>query len=167
MASDQFINQSSSKTSLGSLVESPPPSFLTHQHSVPAAHPRPLADKLKTAKNLRDVSEILADFPGTFIESFLDAPLSPLTPTNSIFFPETQSIPSSPTNPLPLLNPPIANMNNDPATQHARMLLRNDTTVPKWDESHPRELPQYFKKLEYLFADCGITDDSQKKEYVF
>ncbi|KNZ72417.1 hypothetical protein J132_03383 [Termitomyces sp. J132] len=41
----------------------------------------------------------------------------------------------------------------------------NDTTVPKWDESRPRELPQYFKELEYLFADCSITDDTQKKEY--
>ncbi|KNZ80378.1 hypothetical protein J132_06115 [Termitomyces sp. J132] len=41
----------------------------------------------------------------------------------------------------------------------------NDTTAPKWDESCPRELPQYFKELEYLFADCGITDNTQKKEY--
>ncbi|KAG5719437.1 hypothetical protein E4T56_gene20664 [Termitomyces sp. T112] len=48
---------------------------------------------------------------------------------------------------------------------HARMPPHNDTTVPKWDESRPRELPQYFKELEYLFADCGITDDTQKKEY--
>ncbi|KAG5349391.1 hypothetical protein C0989_004219 [Termitomyces sp. Mn162] len=45
------------------------------------------------------------------------------------------------------------------------MPLRNDTTVPKWDESRPRELPQYFKELEYLFADCGIADNMQKKEY--
>ncbi|KNZ78769.1 hypothetical protein J132_09907 [Termitomyces sp. J132] len=45
------------------------------------------------------------------------------------------------------------------------MPLRNDTTAPKWDESRPRELPQYFKELEYLFADCGITDDTQKKQY--
>ncbi|KAG5735649.1 hypothetical protein E4T56_gene6950 [Termitomyces sp. T112] len=110
-------------------------------------------------------SKILADFPGAFIKSFLDAPLSPLTPTDSIFFPEAQSIPSSPTNPLPSLNPTIANMNNDPATQHARMPPCNNTTVPKWDESHPRELPQYFKELEYLFADCSIADDTQKKEY--
>ncbi|KAG5330762.1 hypothetical protein C0989_006722, partial [Termitomyces sp. Mn162] len=135
-------------------------------HSSPAAHPRPLANKLKTTKNLHDVSKILADFPGAFIKSFLDAPLSPLTLTNSIFFPEAQSIPSSPTNPLPLLNPTIANMNNDPTAWHARMPPRNDTTAPKWDESRPRELPQYFKELEYLFADCGITDDTQKKEYV-
>ncbi|KAG5331647.1 hypothetical protein C0989_007740, partial [Termitomyces sp. Mn162] len=134
-------------------------------HSLPAACPQPLADKLKTAKNLCDISKILADFPGAFIESFLDAPLSPLTPTNSIFFPEAQSIPSSPTNPLPLLNLTIANMNNNPATQHARMPPCNDTTAPKWDESRPRELPQYFKELEYLFADCGIADDTQKKEY--
>ncbi|KAG5330327.1 hypothetical protein C0989_008948, partial [Termitomyces sp. Mn162] len=56
-------------------------------------------------------------------------------------------------------------MNNDPTTQHARMLPCNDTTAPKWDESRPRELPQYFKELEYLFTDCGIADDTQKKEY--
>ncbi|KAG5349660.1 hypothetical protein C0989_002492 [Termitomyces sp. Mn162] len=153
------------KHRLENLVESPPPSFLTPQHSLPATCPQPLANELKTTKNLHDVSEILANFPGTFIKSFLDAPLSPLTLTNSIFFPEAQSIPSSPTNPLPLLNPTIANMNNDPTAQRARMLPHNDTTVPKWDESHPRELPQYFKELEYLFADCSITDDTQKKEY--
>ncbi|KNZ81434.1 hypothetical protein J132_00541 [Termitomyces sp. J132] len=41
----------------------------------------------------------------------------------------------------------------------------NNTTAPKWDESRPRELPQHFKELEYLFADCGITDNTQKKEY--
>ncbi|KAG5728601.1 hypothetical protein E4T56_gene1987 [Termitomyces sp. T112] len=153
------------KCHLENLVESPPPSFLTPQHSSPAARPRPLANKLKTAKNLRDISKILADFPSTFIKSFLDTPLSPLTPTDSIFFPEAQSIPSSPTNPLPLLNLTIANMNNDPAAWRARMLPCNDTTAPKWDESHPRELPQYFKELEYLFADCSIADDNQKKEY--
>ncbi|KAG5331198.1 hypothetical protein C0989_008323 [Termitomyces sp. Mn162] len=56
-------------------------------------------------------------------------------------------------------------MNNDPTTWHARMPPCNDTTAPKWDESCPRELPQYFKELEYLFADCGITDNTQKKEY--
>ncbi|KNZ78150.1 hypothetical protein J132_01675 [Termitomyces sp. J132] len=130
-----------------------------------ATHPRPLADELEAAKNLRDVSNILADFLGAFIESFLDAPLSPLTLTDSFFFSEAQSIPSLPTNPLPLLNLTIANMNNDPAARHAGMLPHNDTTAPKWDESHSRELPQYFKELEYLFADCGIADDMQKKEY--
>ncbi|KAG5329012.1 hypothetical protein C0989_010255, partial [Termitomyces sp. Mn162] len=56
-------------------------------------------------------------------------------------------------------------MNNDPVARRARMPPRNDTTAPKWDESRPRELPQYFKELEYLFADCGIADDTQKKEY--
>ncbi|KAG5329659.1 hypothetical protein C0989_009440, partial [Termitomyces sp. Mn162] len=45
------------------------------------------------------------------------------------------------------------------------MLPCNDTTAPKWDESRPRELPQYFKELEYLFADCGIADNMEKKEY--
>ncbi|KAG5716072.1 hypothetical protein E4T56_gene10785 [Termitomyces sp. T112] len=57
-------------------------------------------------------------------------------------------------------------MNNDPVAQHARMLPGNDTTAPKWDESRPKELPQYFKELEYLFADCGTADNTQKKEYV-
>ncbi|KAG5719400.1 hypothetical protein E4T56_gene13465 [Termitomyces sp. T112] len=56
-------------------------------------------------------------------------------------------------------------MNNDPIARRARMPPCNNTTAPKWDESRPRELPQYFKKLEYLFADCGIADDTQKKEY--
>ncbi|KAG5332030.1 hypothetical protein C0989_007409 [Termitomyces sp. Mn162] len=56
-------------------------------------------------------------------------------------------------------------MNNNPAAWHARMPPHNNTTVPKWNESRLRELPQYFKELEYLFADCGITDDTQKKEY--
>ncbi|KAG5724825.1 hypothetical protein E4T56_gene12636 [Termitomyces sp. T112] len=56
-------------------------------------------------------------------------------------------------------------MNNNPTTWHARMPLHNDTTVPKWDESRPRELPQYFKELKYLFTNCSITDDTQKKEY--
>ncbi|KAG5348842.1 hypothetical protein C0989_007828 [Termitomyces sp. Mn162] len=56
-------------------------------------------------------------------------------------------------------------MNNNPTAWHARMLPRNDTTAPKWDESRPRELLQYFKELEYLFADCGIADNTQKKEY--
>ncbi|KNZ72423.1 hypothetical protein J132_03389 [Termitomyces sp. J132] len=45
------------------------------------------------------------------------------------------------------------------------MPLHNDTTAPKWDENCPRELPQYFKELEYPFADYGIADDTQKKEY--
>ncbi|KAG5717885.1 hypothetical protein E4T56_gene1438 [Termitomyces sp. T112] len=153
------------KRRLENLIESPQSFLLTPQHSLPALCPRPLADEFETARNLCDVSEILADFLGAFIKSFLDTPLSPLTPTDSLFFPEAQSIPSPPTNPLPLLNPTIALMNNDPVTQQARMLPCNNTTVPKWDESHPRELPQYFKELEYLFADCGIADDTQKKEY--
>ncbi|KNZ78741.1 hypothetical protein J132_10329, partial [Termitomyces sp. J132] len=141
------------------------PSLLTPQHSSPAARPRPLADELETAKNLRDVSEILADFPGALIKSFLDAPLSPLTPTDSVLFPEAHSIPVLPTISRPPLNPTIVNMNNDPVARRARMPPCNDTTAPKWDESRPRELPQYFKELEYLFADCGIADDTQKKEY--
>ncbi|KAG5734182.1 hypothetical protein E4T56_gene1357 [Termitomyces sp. T112] len=68
------------------------------------------------------------------MESFLDAPLSPLTPTDSVFFPEAHSIPVSPTISRPPLNPTIVNMNNDPAARRARMPPRNDTTAPKWDE---------------------------------
>ncbi|KAG5348924.1 hypothetical protein C0989_007128, partial [Termitomyces sp. Mn162] len=37
--------------------------------------------------------------------------------------------------------------------------------MPKWDESCPQGLPQYFKELGYLFADCSITDNTQKKEH--
>ncbi|KAG5334853.1 hypothetical protein C0989_002767 [Termitomyces sp. Mn162] len=56
-------------------------------------------------------------------------------------------------------------MNNSPATWHTRMPLHNNTTEPKWDENCPWELPQYFKELEYLFADYDIANDTQKKEY--
>ncbi|KNZ78114.1 hypothetical protein J132_01638, partial [Termitomyces sp. J132] len=101
-------------------------SLSTPQHSSPAARPRPLANELETAKNLRDVSEILADFPGALIESFLDTPLSPLTPTDSIFFPEAHSIPVSPTIPRPPLNPTIVNMNNDPK-EYASRYVSYDT----------------------------------------
>ncbi|KAG6893202.1 hypothetical protein C0993_001767, partial [Termitomyces sp. T159_Od127] len=45
------------------------------------------------------------------------------------------------------------------------MLPRNHFSAPKWDEAKPRELIQYFKELEYLFRDCGITDHTQMKEY--
>ncbi|KAG6872911.1 hypothetical protein C0993_001838, partial [Termitomyces sp. T159_Od127] len=46
-----------------------------------------------------------------------------------------------------------------------RMPPRNHFSAPKWDEAKPRELTQYFKELEYLFRDCGITDHTQMKEY--
>ncbi|KNZ75945.1 hypothetical protein J132_00693 [Termitomyces sp. J132] len=138
------------KCHLKNLIEPPPSTLSTPQHSLTAV----CLDLLLT--NSKPLE--------TFM-TFLDAPLSPLTPTDSLFFLEAQSIPSSPINPFLLLNPTIANMNNDPVARHARMPLRNDTTVPKWDESCPRELPQYFKELEYLFADCGIADNMQKKEY--
>ncbi|KAG6894561.1 hypothetical protein C0993_011227 [Termitomyces sp. T159_Od127] len=38
-------------------------------------------------------------------------------------------------------------------------------SAPKWDKSKSRKLTQYFKELEYLFRDCGITDHIQMKEY--
>ena len=47
----------------------------------------------------------------------------------------------------------------------ACMLPQNDSTAPKWDESRPRELAEYFRELEYLFNNCGITDNTQRKEY--
>ncbi|KAG6896572.1 hypothetical protein C0993_008247, partial [Termitomyces sp. T159_Od127] len=47
-----------------------------------------------------------------------------------------------------------------------RMPPCNHFSVPKWDEAKPRELTQYFKELEYLFRDCGITDHTQMKEYM-
>ncbi|KAG5351210.1 hypothetical protein C0989_007413 [Termitomyces sp. Mn162] len=56
-------------------------------------------------------------------------------------------------------------MNNNPAACWAQMPPQNNVTAPKWDESCSRELPQYFKELKYLFADCGIADDTQKEEY--
>ncbi|KAG5348620.1 hypothetical protein C0989_009444, partial [Termitomyces sp. Mn162] len=75
------------------------------------------------------------------------------------------TLPINPQNPIPLPIPTITNMNNNLTAQHARMPPHNDTTAPKWDKSHPRELPQYFNGLDYLVADCGITDDTQKKDY--
>ena len=38
--------------------------------------------------------------------------------------------------------------------------------APKWDESQPCKLAEYFMELEYLFNNCSITDDTQWKEYV-
>ncbi|KAG6878972.1 hypothetical protein C0992_006227 [Termitomyces sp. T32_za158] len=35
----------------------------------------------------------------------------------------------------------------------------------KWDETKLRELGQYFKELEYLLRNCGVTDHTQMKEY--
>ena len=46
-----------------------------------------------------------------------------------------------------------------------RMPPRNDSTAPKFDESCPCELNQYFRELEYLLADCSVNDETQKKEY--
>ncbi|KAG6875962.1 hypothetical protein C0993_006554 [Termitomyces sp. T159_Od127] len=51
----------------------------------------------------------------------------------------------------------------EPTAQH--MPPCNHFSAPKWDESKLRKLTQYFKKLEYLFRDCGITDHTQMKEY--
>ncbi|KAG6886614.1 hypothetical protein C0992_003177 [Termitomyces sp. T32_za158] len=51
----------------------------------------------------------------------------------------------------------------DPSTQ--RMPPRNHFSAPKWDETKPRELGQYFKELEYLLCDCGVTEHIQMKEY--
>ncbi|KAG6869357.1 hypothetical protein C0995_003876, partial [Termitomyces sp. Mi166 len=38
-------------------------------------------------------------------------------------------------------------------------------TAPKWDEEKVRELAQYFQELEYLFQDCRVNNDHQKKDY--
>ncbi|KAG6858237.1 hypothetical protein C0995_001490, partial [Termitomyces sp. Mi166 len=45
------------------------------------------------------------------------------------------------------------------------MLTRGHHTAPKWDEEKVRELAQYFRELEYLFQDCRVNDDRQKKDY--
>ncbi|KAG6858357.1 hypothetical protein C0995_000560, partial [Termitomyces sp. Mi166 len=45
------------------------------------------------------------------------------------------------------------------------MLTRGHHTVPKWDEEKVPELAQYFRELEYLFRDCQVNDDRQKKDY--
>ncbi|KAG6882015.1 hypothetical protein C0992_012949, partial [Termitomyces sp. T32_za158] len=49
------------------------------------------------------------------------------------------------------------------ATPH--MPTRGHFSAPKWDETKPRELTQYFRELEYLLRDCNITDPTQMKEY--
>ncbi|KAG6875508.1 hypothetical protein C0992_003552 [Termitomyces sp. T32_za158] len=46
-----------------------------------------------------------------------------------------------------------------------RMPTRGHFSAPKWDETKPRELTQYFRELEYLLRDCNITDPMQMKEY--
>ncbi|KAG6894250.1 hypothetical protein C0995_014750, partial [Termitomyces sp. Mi166 len=38
-------------------------------------------------------------------------------------------------------------------------------TAPKWDEEKVHKLVQYFQELEYLFQDCRVNDDCQKKDY--
>ncbi|KAG6863384.1 hypothetical protein C0995_006483, partial [Termitomyces sp. Mi166 len=37
--------------------------------------------------------------------------------------------------------------------------------MPKWDEEKVHELAQYFQELEYLFRDCRVNDNRQKKDY--
>ena len=113
-----------------------------------------LKEELATARELLDVNELLENFPGHHIDNFLDAPLSSLTP-------DTYSpIPTS----LPLPTPAIdTTMADNRLTR--RMPPRNDSTAPKWDESRPRELNQYFRELEYLLVDCSVNDNNQKKEY--
>ncbi|KAG6871565.1 hypothetical protein C0992_010726 [Termitomyces sp. T32_za158] len=46
-----------------------------------------------------------------------------------------------------------------------RMPTRGHFSAPKWDETKPRELTQYFRELEYLLRDCNITNPTQMKEY--
>ncbi|KAG6894767.1 hypothetical protein C0992_004782 [Termitomyces sp. T32_za158] len=41
----------------------------------------------------------------------------------------------------------------------------NHFSAPKWDETNSRELGQYFKKLEYLLRNCGVTNHTQMKQY--
>ncbi|KAG6883682.1 hypothetical protein C0992_008136 [Termitomyces sp. T32_za158] len=41
----------------------------------------------------------------------------------------------------------------------------NHFSTPKLDKTKPRELGQYFKELEYLLRNCGVTDHTQMKEY--
>ncbi|KAG6882503.1 hypothetical protein C0993_010300 [Termitomyces sp. T159_Od127] len=64
---------------------------------------------------------------------------------------------------MPTIQLPLPTLMESTA-QH--MPPHNHFSVPKWDESKPRELTQYFKELEYLFRDCGITNHTQMKEYM-
>ena len=45
------------------------------------------------------------------------------------------------------------------------MPSQNNSIAPKWDESWPHKLAEYFRELEYLFNDYGIIDNTQQKEY--
>ena len=45
------------------------------------------------------------------------------------------------------------------------MLSCNAATVPKQDKTHLKELTTYFKELEFLYSNCSITNNTQKKKY--
>ncbi|KAG6869882.1 hypothetical protein C0995_016517 [Termitomyces sp. Mi166 len=45
------------------------------------------------------------------------------------------------------------------------MLTQGHHTTPKWDEEKVCELAQYFRELEYLFQDCQVNNNRQKKDY--
>ena len=128
----------------------PPLSLLTPLTTLP----HDLKEELATARELLDVNKLLENFPSYQINNFLDTPLFLLTP-------DTYSpIPTL----LPLPNPAI---NTSMADNHLTRCMppRNNSTAPKWDESCPHKLNQYFRELEYLLADCSVNDKTQKKEY--
>ena len=128
----------------------PPPSPLTPL----TPPPRNLEEELATTRELLDVNELLENFPSHHIDNFLDAPLSLLTPDT--YSPVPTSL---------ALSTLVNNITMADNRLSQRMPPRNNSTAPKWDESRPRELNQYFRELEYLLADCSIDDENQKKEY--
>jgi hypothetical protein len=45
------------------------------------------------------------------------------------------------------------------------MPARGHATAPKFSPDQPRELRRFFKELEYLFTNAGVTNDDEKKPY--
>ncbi|KAG6894072.1 hypothetical protein C0993_012406, partial [Termitomyces sp. T159_Od127] len=94
-------------------------------------------------------------------------PPSPLTPLSQLF---DSGIPSPFAKNMPTILSPMPTIQLSLPTLMELtaqcMPSCNHFSAPKWDKSKPRELTQYFKELEYLFRDCGITDHTQMKEYV-
>src|SRR5215470_17093376 len=42
---------------------------------------------------------------------------------------------------------------------------RGHSTAPTFDPTHPIQLYRYFSDIAYLFDNCGITDDQERKRF--
>ncbi|KAG6860830.1 hypothetical protein C0995_007074, partial [Termitomyces sp. Mi166 len=84
-------------------------------------------------------------------------PMQPPTPDQAPVSIIAELIPTIPNTPV---EPPRTMEDNT-----RLMPTRGHHTMPKWDEEKVRELAQYFQELEYLFRDCRVNDNRQKKDY--